>query len=215
MQDGQTLDDSQWEEVAPVHKMAEPPPRAKAPAAPEDSPHDELADMTLAANTLFDYDSFAQPTLSNGKRPQIRPAQMQHLSLIIGFFKDILSAIDQKQMSALIEFVVKLQTKAIVEGKDPNKIDLALLTSDEVVTKAFGQASLILTMFAACADRLPALAAAFSDISAEEYRKLSIDDGVMLTAAILVVNYGFFTRRLPPILTGFIRTWAAGKNTQS
>jgi hypothetical protein len=212
--DAPMLDDSQFEDVAPAHKQVDAPARRPKgqPAAPAtDEPHDELTDLSLATGTLFDK-SFTEPTLSNGRKPKVRPATMEHLGLIIDFFKDILGAIDQKQMSALVQLIVAMQTKNIVEGKDPNQIDLSLLTSEDVVTKAFGQASVLLTMFAACANRLPKLAAAFSDVSEAEYKKLEVDDGVLLTVAIVVVNYGFFTRRLPPILTGFIRSWAAAKN---
>jgi hypothetical protein len=175
-----------------------------AQSAPAQNEGQENIDLTLAANTLFD-EVTNTCSLSTGEVVSIRPAKMGQINLLIEFFARLINGIDKGQLADLIEFVVLTQSKAIAEGKDPYKIDLTQIATDKVVSLAVNNTSLISTLLMAVADEMPKFAEAFAGIKAADYKELTIDDGLKLVGSIFLLNYSFFTERLPPILTAFIR----------
>lgn len=168
----------------------------------------EQADEILAVNTLFAVHD-GKVSLKNGGSVTVYPAKMGQLGLIIRFFQRIVDSLDKYQIANLIDLAVTIQKKAISEGKDPNSVDLAVLTTQEVTDKAFGNVSLLISLAATVTDMLPELVEAFTDMPKEQVKSLEIDEGLALVGTVFLENYHFFTQSLPPILTGFVRSWAS------
>jgi hypothetical protein len=143
---------------------------------------------------------------SSGKIVKIGAATMESLSLVMEFFKLVAGALETHQMATLIDLVGDEQKKLIARGIDPRKANLNDLATAELVTKAFGNISIISVLMAALFDHLPKFAVAFTDLSEEEFKKLEYDEGVLVVMGIFVLNYHFFIRRLLPMCVGFIRS---------
>lgn len=173
----------------------------------------DQSDEILAVNSLFAVNDGAV-TLKSGVTVKVFPAKMGQLALIIKFFQRVVDSLDKYQIANLIDLAVTVQRKAIEDGKNPNNLDLAVLTTQEVTDKAFGNVSLLMSLAATVTDLIPELVAAFTDMSAEKVSELDLDEGLALVGTVFLENYHFFTQSLPPILTGFVRSWAS-KNMAS
>lgn len=169
---------------------------------------DVTSDLILAASAIFGGSSNSVPTRA-GKHAIVKPATMAQLPPILRFFQGVMSGLDPVSLGALVDLVASAQKKAISEGKDPNKMDLTELTGEAVVRKAFGNVNLVTALFASVAEELPALIPEFTNLTTEEYLSMDPDEGIVLTVGIFTANYDFFSQKLPPILTAFMRSWAA------
>lgn len=179
---------------------------------------DDATDLALAATNIFGGTSNCIPLKEkDGKKRLviISAATMEHLPTILKFFRSVIDGMDPGSMGRLIDMIVDAQKRLIASGQDPNKVDLkALMTADDdaseaMVRKAFGNASLVTELFAASLEHMPMMAAAFTNLSAAEYNALDPDEGLLLAGGIFTVNYSFFIRTLPPILTAAMRGWAS------
>lgn len=169
---------------------------------------DPTTDLLLAAASIFGGNSNMVPT-SVGKPAIIKPATMAQFPPILRFFQGVISGLDPQALGALVDLVASAQKKAINDGEDPNKLDLSELTGEAVVRKAFGNVNLVTALFAAVADELPLLVPEFTNLTTEEYLSMAPDEGIVLTVGIFTANYDFFSQKLPPILTAFMKSWAA------
>lgn len=168
-------------------------------------------DLSLAVNAIFESDSTDIPLIIGGKPRivQIKPARMKTLSVITNFFDEVLGRLNQKQIEAIVNALITHQRKKIAAGEDPNQIDLSILERDDIVEKAFGNASILLTLFGAASDGLPKVVEVFSNVSAQEYEDFDIEVGVVIATAIFVRNYSFFSRNLLPTLLACLKSWAS------
>lgn len=179
--------------------------QANLPENPAPSLPSEADDLLLAAMAIFE-EGKNTFTTSTGRVVVIKAATMESLSLVMEFFKLVAGALENHQMATLIDLVSDEQKKLMAQGIDPRKVSLENLASADLVSKAYNNISIISVLMAALFDHLPKFATAFTDLSEEEYRKLSYDEGVLTIMGIFVLNYHFFTRRLLPMFVGFIRS---------
>ena len=174
----------------------------------EEAPVNENHDLILAAQAIF-ADQSNSFKASNGKMVIIKPATMAQVPAVMRFFSAVVNGMDQGALAKLITEIVVKQNAQITAGEDPSKIDLKTLDPEPLVQKAFGNASLLMTLLTATAEELPKLVASFTNLSEAEFGTLNIDEGALLAAGIFTCNYGFFTRSLPPILMAFMKSWAS------
>jgi len=177
------------------------------PSLTESSDHDSGTDISLAAGILFDeHDNTVK---FRGREVRIYPATMKQLPLLMKFFQRILDALDKRQLADLIDLFATAQRAAISAGKDPSKVDLSFLTSEEVVGKALGNVSLLMALLAASLEIVPELIATFASIDEDEFGDLTADEGALVVGTVFLVNYHFFSRSLPPTLMVFTKLWAS------
>lgn len=177
---------------------------AQRKASADDSPND----LVLAANAIFGGTS-NEVLLSSGKICQIFPATMKHIPAIINFFTHVLNSLDKDQIGGFIELIVDKQIALIKEGKDPNKISMEDLSGTELVSNIFGNVSILGAIFSSVFDFLPEVIEKFTNLSGEEFSDLPPDEGMLIAGGIFTINYGFFSRSLPPLLTAFMKSWAS------
>lgn len=176
---------------------------------------DEAGDLSRAATSIFAGSSNTFK-LRSGKQAVIRPATMEHLAPTLRFFKAVMESMSPESLGRLVDLIADAQKKAIVSGQDPANIDVQALmsqtqemTGKQVVQKVIGNAGIVTELFAAVMDELPYMVSVFTNVTEDEFKRLEPDEGIVLAGGIFTVNYAFFTRSLPPILTAAARGWAS------
>lgn len=169
------------------------------------SPAQDAQDLALAANAIFTGASNSFKSRS-GKPVIIKTATMKQVALITKFFNAVVASLDPEAVLALIQMYAERQKAAIAAGQDPHSISVT--ESDSLVKKAFGSVGLLGQLLMAVAEELPAFVAGFTNLTEAEYEALEPDEGLTLVGGIFMLNYGFFTRALPPILTAFMKSLA-------
>lgn len=171
-------------------------------------------DLALAARSIFlgGQTSFA---LNSGRVVNVEPAKMKHLPFIMEFFGALTARIDSDQLIEIINTVADKQKLAMAAGKSPHEINLEELATKDLVNKLVGRSSLVMTLLGAVTAELPKLAPVFTNLSADEYGDLSMEEGALVAGGIFLVNYRFFTQSLRPILGEFIIGWASKKLAES
>ncbi len=202
---------------APTRSLSRPPRRG-APQEPEPEPESEAPatanqDLALAATSLFG-GTTNRVTLRSGEVVTVYPAKVRQLSMVIDLFSRIVLSLDQEALGALVTMISDEQKKAIADGKDPNSIDMGELAQAKMVRTAFGNVSLLRQLFMSVMDGLPELVVSFTSMSAESFQDLEIDEGMLVMGGIFMLNYSFFTQKLPPMLTAFTQS-QAGRLDQS
>ena len=170
---------------------------------------DGFQDFSSAATAIFGGESKEVMLPSLGRVVHIQPATMKQLPLVIGFFRDMLIGMDQEAVAGLVEIISDRQREAMQAGQGPNSVPVEEIASQALVGKAFKNVSLIAMLLSATLGCLPKVVPAFCDITADEFDLLPPDEGMLLAGGIFMVNYGFFTQSLPPLLTAFMKAWAS------
>lgn len=170
---------------------------------------DAYADLELAATTVFGGTSNQVVLKSINKTATIKQATMRQLPIILAFFRDVMAGMDQECLSSLVDMIADHQKSALAAGADPNKVDVAGLSTNDLVHKTFGNVNLITMLLSATLTSLPSLSAAFTDLTEDEFGDLPPEEGMLIVGGIFMANYGFFTQSLPPLLTAFTRSWAS------
>lgn len=166
------------------------------------------SDLTLSAEAIFGEGRTSFP-LANGTLCEIRPATMGQIGKILQFFTAVIESVNPEHLTALIEGISQKQAQAIAEGRSPFELDFRDKSPVELVQSSFGELGIMASLFASVVDKLPMLAPAFSNLSSRDFENLSIEEGMIVAGSIFMVNYDFFTRSLPPILTAFMKSWAS------
>lgn len=195
-----------WEEATPIPVGSELDTSAAVDAVP-DTPEQQSNDLLAAALTIFE-NGGTKFTLQDGFEAEIYPAKMKQMAPTMRFFHQVVGSLETSQLATLIDVVGKKQKEYLAEGKDPRTIDIKELVSSDVISDAFGNASIISLLFSAAFDYLPGFVKLFTNIPEEKYGDLDFDEGVIVVVGIFVLNYHFFTQRLLPLLTGSIRLLA-------
>lgn len=183
-------------------------PKNQAPQVDQSSfENDDAHDLNLAAAAIFEGGSSSLPVHVDGKVRVVtaKQATMGTLPAITKFFNDVLGNLSPEQTAVVVDTLVQRQSKRIAEGLDPNDISVVDLDSDELVSAAFGKAGVLLTLFSAAAESLPTLVGEFTNLTPDEYRKLEMDQGILVAGAVFMVNYSFFSQRLLPVLQVSLR----------
>lgn len=168
----------------------------------------EDSDLILAATAIFG-GTKNQFTLKSGKEVVIRPAGMKETSLIVRFFQTLMNNIDPELIGGLVELIAERQKAAIIAGQDPNNIDMAALSGVELVTRTLEKANLLMEVMAVSMEQLPGLAPIFTNLTLDEYEALELDEGLLVAGGIFMLNYSFFTQKLPPLFKVFMKSWVS------
>lgn len=169
----------------------------------------DARDLELAIVALFEKGDNTVPLASLDRTVTISPAKMWQMKPLMNFFQEVIGRCDGDHLRTLIDSVVAKQQEAIEAGQDPSKLNLRELATSDVVKDAFGHMSLVVSFMHGTFDLLPGFVAMFVDISEEEFGQLDFDEGALLVFGILALNYDFFTRRLLPVFTGYLRSLAS------
>lgn len=194
-----------WEPVQSVPVSAA---EATQPDSGQATP-DEQNDLMLAAFALFENGDSSFTIPRTGQQITISPAKMKQMPSIMRFFHRVVGALETSDLKKLVDIVSAEQRKLIAEGKTPAEIDIRSLVTGDVVDKAFGNVSIISLLGAAAFEHLPDFVPLFTNLNADEFGELEFDEGMLIAGGIFILNYGFFTQRLRPILMGFIRALAS------
>jgi len=168
-----------------------------------------------AADSLFS--AATNPVILNdGSKVEVFPCKTRHVGLLLLLFNTILARMDRTQMVELVKLIAKAQEKKIGEGGKlsdlfiqdvvdakgepiPEDVQMAGL-----VNQVFTGGELLLTLFYAAYETLPAVVEQLSDMTKEAFLDTDPDDGMKIAGAIFAMNYGFFSRSLPRAFPGFV-----------
>lgn len=187
--------------------------------------------MAITASALF-ADDANNVTLNDGRVVNVRRGKAKHLPLLIRLFKTLLANMSEKEMVSLVGILSDRQRALLQKGIDPVKAPASSLadTTEEIrasineyfgddavkkaVHNAFSNSSLIMTMFGAVAEVLPDMVEGLTDnLTKDDYEDLDVDEAIRVVASIVMVNYGFFSKSLPPIIRSFMGEMAARVQT--
>lgn len=166
------------------------------PAPAEDD--SDVQSIAAAAKAIFNRNEATFST-SDGVVVNVQQAKTRHLSYAMAFLETLTGALTETQLHGLVTTFAEAQKKAIAEGVDPNSLDAAELTR-----AALGNASIILTIATKTVGELPQLVTVFTDLSVDQVNELDVEELIVVICKIFLVNYGFFTQTLRPILLSFV-----------
>lgn len=170
----------------------------------------EAQDLQLAVSALFDKGDNKPFIPSLGRSVTVSPAKMWQMGPLMNFFKEVIGRLPRNKVDMLITRVAEEQLRIIADGGDPTKLNLqAMVTSDAVIGEVMEHVSLVTSFMAETFDILPEFVAMFTDVTPAEFKELEFDEGALLAFGIFALNYDFFTQRLLPICTGFLRSLAS------
>jgi hypothetical protein len=133
-----------------------------------------------------------------------RQAKFKEIAAVTLLFQKMLDHIPQDRFKALLAAIVEAQHEAMAAGRAPGDLSL---NATRLVDKAFGQTSVLLTIFASVMDILPEFVPQFCDLSAADFNELDLDEAVLVAAGVVAVNYAFFSQKLPPLVQHALRGW--------
>ncbi len=177
------------------------------------------ADDTLirTARAIFNEQISEFPLPAAEGRPAMvvtfQHAKMRHLEPTMQFFERISMSLDPSILTEIVSMISERQIKALSEGKPANAFDITGLGTEEIISKALGKTTLFLAIMRAVTRELPTLAPVFTNLTAEQFGELDVDEGSVVALGIFVTNYRFFTRNLLPTLMDFIAS-VARKNAE-
>ncbi len=143
-------------------------------------------------------------TLRDERVVTFKEAKVKEVAVITRLFQRLLDSIPRDKFATMLQMIVDSQVQAMADGKSQNDLSL---NATKLIEEALGENSLLLTVFSNVIDMLPDAIPHFTDISKEIYEDLSLDEAVCVAAGVVAVNYGFFTRTLPPLLKSIIGAW--------
>lgn len=177
-------------------------------STPTPSTGPAVAEIAVSLETIVD-EMFAGSrmsyTLKNGRTVNFHTAVFKQIATVTRLFQNLCNNIPREQFIDLIATMAHEQIKAMAAGKGINDINL---NTTELVEKAFGQQSIVLTLFASCMDFLPEAMPNFCDITEDEFNHLEIEDAIMVCLGVIGMNYGFFTQSLPRLFKTVIGGWS-------
>lgn len=180
---------------------------------PLEQGEDQTEDFVNAFRTIFD-SSENIITLRDGTEVEVYEARMKHVPVLIEMFTDIVSSVDQRKFIDLIDMMVNYQKAAAGQGFDPRVLNPDNKSVEDLVRDVFGGGSVLMQIVTAIFHKLPRFAGAFTNLDVDEFdAKIDLDEAILIVGAILHRNYHFFTRRLPPLLTAFMQSWASKNAT--
>lgn len=147
-------------------------------------------------------------TLRDGTVVTFEQAKFRQIAKVTLLFQEMVNRIPKDKFRQFLEMVVEAQTEAMAQGKSQQEMSLNAVG---LIEKAMGENSMLLTLFATVIDILPDFVPHFCDLSSEAFGALDLDEAVVCAAGVVAVNYGFFTRTLPPLLKGVIAGWQQGR----
>ncbi len=159
-----------------------------------------------AANELFADTSASSITLPSGPVVEIRAAKVKQIKQLTEFVTEFLQSLDSDALLGMITKISDFQQKQIVAGGEPNQFG-----SLDKVREIVGNASIISSILTNGMERLPTLVPMFSNLTADEYGELDLDEGFLVAFHILGRNYSFFIQRCAPIVRAFVATLKAQK----
>lgn len=162
-----------------------------------DAPNNDILSIAAAAQAIFARNE-THFTTDDGTVVIVQQAKTRHLRYAVEFIETLAGSMDASKFHNLVLTFAEAQQKAIAEGRDPNALDTA-----ELARAALGNASLLLTVASQMTKELPTLVAVFTNLSVEQVDDLPAEELVMVVCKVLLVNYGFFTQTLRPILLSF------------
>lgn len=134
-------------------------------------------------------------------------AKFRHLGEIGVLLQSMLSNFNVSEVKTLLATVSKQQEDKINEGVSPYR-----LHTEEIVKAAVGDGSLVAKLLQGATQTLPQLAPMFSNLTAEEFSELDLDEAGIVAYGILAHNYSFFTQRLLPVIAASIASLSARKS---
>lgn len=156
--------------------------------------------MTQAANDLFENCEAAIIVLPiSGKTVNIQAAKFKQINELVQFVTTFLSNLDQDKVMHLITRVSDFQEAAIKAGQDPYKLGTLSRIKDMV-----GDAGIIAEIMGNGLGELPKLVGMFSDLTADEFNDLELDEAFLVGLHILGRNYHFFIQRCAPVIRAFV-----------
>lgn len=158
------------------------------------------ADLTKAADVLFT-DTPSALTLRDGTLVTVSTAKARHAGLLLDFFHVLVNKMDRAQIVQLVT-IIEERKKGAGDTKEPESVDT-------LVNKVFDRSTLLVTMFHAVYDILPKVVGAMSNISAERFEDLDLDEACMVTYRVFADNYAFFSQNLPVMARVFFQLAAA------
>ena len=170
-----------------------------------------FTDFGKAAAAIFGSEAKEVALPSLGRTVHIKQATMKQIPHIVAFFRDTVLGMNHEALGALVDMVADKQVAAIKAGKDPRALPVDEITGISVVTQTFGKINLVADLLNAVITSLPRVAAMLSDLTEDEFENLPADEGMLIAGGVFMVNYGFFTRSLPPIFTAFMQGLSARK----
>lgn len=165
-------------------------------------------EISLAAATLFRKGG-NKYTLTNGVEVVFKEAGLKQIRAITDFFNLIANALTPKEIAQIIDLIVGHQTKAISEGRDPLKIDIGSMATEDIVRVALTNLGVASTVLGVAVDALPGLMAAFCNQTQEEIEEMGFDSQQAIILGIVAYNYSFFIRSLLPTFQAFAQAWAS------
>lgn len=176
----------------------------KTPAAPEtpevpDNSVEVTAALLNAAHELFADVASTTVLPTSGIKVTFFPAKFRHLDEITQLYASIVSGFTNTELTSMMKTVSAQQEDLIKEGVSPYLTDPAGL-----VKQALGDGgSMTLKLLNGLTDVTPKLVSMFSDLTAEQFKDLEMDEVALVVYAIFARNYNFFTQRLLPLIAVF------------
>lgn len=178
-----------------------------APSVKKAKPATANSELALAAQSLFEgKTNFLK--MRSGKNAVFKEATMESLPVIIGFFQTVVENIDPATIISLIDLYAE-RMEEMRKAKADSAYSPVILSTDELVQKMGGGGSMFMKLLVAAATQMPTLVATMSTLTEDEYKKLKPDEGMVVAAAIFMLNYGFFSQSLPPVILAFVRNIAS------
>ncbi len=145
----------------------------------------------------------------------IKPATVKRMREISAFIQSFVTSIDESTFLTIVTTVSDQQKAAIQAGEDPYKIDTMAL-----VKKSISNLGGMLEVLTMALDRIGPLAAIFTDLNAEEFDELELDDATAVVLAVFGRNYHFFTQTVLLQIRAYIAALAirqkeANQSTES
>jgi hypothetical protein len=130
---------------------------------------------------------------------------MKNLRGMIEVVSAALGSLSDQEMSSLLEVVAQVQKNNVKAGKSATEMKV-----EDVVEMGKCNLALVQKMVYGCLDVLPQWVSELTNLTADEYDQLLIDEAFLVPVGIVAVNYPFFTQSLLP---AFAVTFAsAAKN---
>ena len=153
-------------------------------------------DLSAVVDGLF-ANAVTSFTTEQGVHVEFKRAGITQLGKASKFIELVMAKADPSRVKDFLDLITGEQQALMAEGKSVYDINLNAVS---MIEKFLGNQSLLLTIFAATAEVIPEFVSIFSTITPEQFDQCSLDEQMVMAAGVFIVNYGFFTQSLPPII---------------